>query len=355
MKKVLSTLLAVTLLLSFTACSKKQEDPDVTEPVITTTEAPVFTNPLTGKTGYNEAAVGKRPAAIVIENSPDARPQWGMKSADIVVEGEVEGGITRMLWLFADYTAVPSKMGPTRSARPSYVKISQWFDGVFVHWGGSASDGPYVGGYETIKKMGVNDLDGMKGGELFGRDTTRSTALEHRGIIHGDKLAKVLKDKKIRTDIKSEGVTEFKFFDERTELSDKSAVKVNLKFASTTATRVFNYSKKDKKYHCNDWENDASFTNLLILKSPTDRYTVGKKNTTYVNYQLAGGDGVLVSNGTKLAVTWAISGNKVTVKDKDGKEVKLNVGKTYIGMCSSDDGGKVGITPAPETTTEAQQ
>ena len=35
-------------------------------------------NPLTGIEGYNEDAVGKRPVAVVVENSPDARPQWGI-------------------------------------------------------------------------------------------------------------------------------------------------------------------------------------------------------------------------------------------------------------------------------------
>ena len=39
---------------------------------------PVVYNPLTGIEGYNEAAVGKRPIALVVENDPKARPQWGI-------------------------------------------------------------------------------------------------------------------------------------------------------------------------------------------------------------------------------------------------------------------------------------
>lgn len=54
--------------------------------------------------------------ALVVENAQAARPQWGINSPDIIVEGEVEGGETRMLWLFADYTSVPDKIGPMRSA-----------------------------------------------------------------------------------------------------------------------------------------------------------------------------------------------------------------------------------------------
>ena len=83
---------------------------------------PVVYNPLTGIEGYNEAAVGKRPIALVVENDPKARPQWGIddpeKSPDIILEGEMEGGETRTLWFYADMNSLPSQVGPLRSARP---------------------------------------------------------------------------------------------------------------------------------------------------------------------------------------------------------------------------------------------
>ena len=82
------------------------------------------------------------------------------------MEGEVEGGITRMLWLYADYSDVPSKVGPVRSARTSYVRFSRFFDAVYIHWGGSHSRAGYVGGYDTIAAEGVDDLDGMNGGSV---------------------------------------------------------------------------------------------------------------------------------------------------------------------------------------------
>ena len=56
----------------------------------------------------------------------------------------MEGGETRMLWLFADYTSVPDKIGPMRSARPPYIRFSEMFDAVFIHWGQSKSKGSYV-------------------------------------------------------------------------------------------------------------------------------------------------------------------------------------------------------------------
>ena len=39
----------------------------------------------------------RRPSAVMIENSPDARPQSGLSNADIVFEIVAEGGVTRFM------------------------------------------------------------------------------------------------------------------------------------------------------------------------------------------------------------------------------------------------------------------
>ena len=127
---------------------------------------PAYTNPLTGEADYSPSKLSKRPVAVVVENHPQARPQWAIDTPDIIMEGEVEGGITRMLWIYVDYSDVPSKVGPVRSARPSYVRFSRFFDAVYIHWGGSHSRAGYVGGYDTIAAEGVDDLDGMNGGSV---------------------------------------------------------------------------------------------------------------------------------------------------------------------------------------------
>jgi len=129
------TMVGTTLLAS---CG----EPEPEEP------APLPSNSLTGFTtadGYDESADDRRVVAFVVENTPDARPQWGMDdenySPDIVLQGEVEGGITRMLWFYADYEKLPEIIGPTRSARPPYIRFSELFDAIFIHWGMSHSKG----------------------------------------------------------------------------------------------------------------------------------------------------------------------------------------------------------------------
>lgn len=64
-----------------------------------------------------------RPLLIVkVDNAPKARPQAGINEADVVVEEEVEGGVTRFATFFHSRDA-PS-VGPVRSARSTDVFLA---------------------------------------------------------------------------------------------------------------------------------------------------------------------------------------------------------------------------------------
>ena len=345
MKKALSIVLCILMIAALFGCGKKEEPTTTatttTTTTTTTTAAPVYVNPLTGKEGYNKSAVGKRPVAIVVENLRPARPQWGIGSSDIIVEGEVEGGISRMLWIYADYTSVPEKVGPIRSARPSYVKFSEFFDSVYIHWGGSHSKGSYTGGYGVIKKDKVDDIDGMNGGELFGRDRTRNVSSEHRGILNGKKIPAAIKKKGFRTKLDEDKFSNLEFNESKVAAGSEKAKIISQKFSSRTDTRKFTY--KDGKYHCSDWETDVKFQNVIILTDATKYITTPYKgsSTTYVNYQFTGSDGYYASKGTQTRIKWEVKNNKLYLKDLNGNPLKLNQGKSYIGLVSSNNGGKV--------------
>ena len=89
-------------------------------PVVVAHKAPeVYYSPLTGLKVADQAATTKPVTAVMLENSPSARPQSGVKQAEVVYEAIAEAGITRFLALYQQNK--PTMIGPVRSLRPYYI------------------------------------------------------------------------------------------------------------------------------------------------------------------------------------------------------------------------------------------
>jgi hypothetical protein len=120
-------------------------------------------SPLTGMP-VSEANKNRPVTAIMIENSPDARPQSGLRDAGVIYEAIAEGGITRFLTLFQE--AQPSYIGPVRSVRPYYLDWLAPFDASVAHVGGSLDALQQVRG-------GMKDLDQFFNSSAYTRITQR--------------------------------------------------------------------------------------------------------------------------------------------------------------------------------------
>ncbi|GAJ04225.1 unnamed protein product, partial [marine sediment metagenome] len=102
--------------------------------------------------GISGEVWNSRPIAVMIENSPDSRPQSGLIYADMVFEVVDEGGVTRYVAVYSSYDA--DITGPVRSARPYYAEIARSFDPIYAFWG------TYPEGYDIIRKLDMDVLDG---------------------------------------------------------------------------------------------------------------------------------------------------------------------------------------------------
>ncbi len=116
-------------------------------------EAPKFYSAMTGTLVTDEATTKQAVTAIMIENSPDARPQSGLKNSGVVFEAIAEGGITRFLALYQQEK--PALVGPVRSVRMYYVDWLAAFNASVAHVGGSAAALAEVrsGGYRDIDQF----------------------------------------------------------------------------------------------------------------------------------------------------------------------------------------------------------
>lgn len=64
--------------------------------------------------------------AVKIDNAPRARPHTGLNSADIIYVEQVEGGLSRLMAVYA--SKLPKAIGPVRSARESDLELLRQFD-----------------------------------------------------------------------------------------------------------------------------------------------------------------------------------------------------------------------------------
>jgi len=195
-------------ILSLTGCQKQTKIWENIDGAISSCEIdqtafakiiPRNQNLLTGIGDLSEEAIGKRPVAVMVNNIEQALPQYGISQADIIFEIPVEGSITRLMAVYADYTKLPD-ICPIRSCRYYYPAIAKGFDAFYVHWGSDQSILDYV------NSLGIDRYDGMANPHgLFSRDKNRRSqgySMEHTGYFKGTEFAAALEADGKRTDLK---------------------------------------------------------------------------------------------------------------------------------------------------------
>ena len=167
MRRELRCLLVVAF-LGLAACAKHAAPPPKPSPTPKPTPLPVYS--LLNGVQVTPKSGDHRIAAVMIDNYPiDARPQSGLRDADIVYEAEAEGGITRYLALFLEKT--PAQIGPVRSARTYFVDLARPYNPLYAHAGGNDD---VWGPLKDLKEAGFADMEQIVGTpEAFWRDPSR--------------------------------------------------------------------------------------------------------------------------------------------------------------------------------------
>lgn len=336
--KTLSLIFALTLIVTaFTGCGGKEEEPTTTEPttVITTEPPVVYRNPLTGEAGYNEELIGNRPVMVVVENHPQSRPQWGLTSSDIVFEMVAEGGITRMILMYADASRLPDKIGPVRSTRHYFLDLAEGYDAIFTHFGQST----YA--KQQLANHDIDNINGYFDGSYFSRDKSRNVDSEHTAYTTKEWVTKAIADKEYRTTLKDNYTDAFQFnIDGNEVLKDGSCVTATVSFSSSY-TYTLDYDKQENVYYSSLNGNpfmdsngtQQNFENIVILYTNISAIAGDTKNR--VDFDLSEGEGRYISNGSYEDISWkkGDSTDMLKLYDSEGEELKLNTGRTYIAIC----------------------
>lgn len=303
---------------------------------------PMFFNNLSGLPCEQEITT-KRPVAVMINNIKNALPQHGIADADIIYECIVEGGITRLMAIYSDYTKLPL-IGSVRSSRDYYIDLAQAHDAIYVHCGGSPD------AYSAISSRKIDNIDGVNGCHTEAsafwkdKDRVRNMGYEHASMTNGQSLSTAIQEMGFRTQIADGFSHPLSFSKEETNPSETLANRIDIMY-SQYAKAYFDYDIEAKTYlkgqfgkaHTDrnvDEETPISFKNILILGSSYQLISGDEKNRLDLFFT-GTGNGFYVSNGFVKNIVWkkADRQSPYSLYEQDGiTPLVINPGKTYIGI-----------------------
>lgn len=288
-------------------------------------------SPLTGVEVSESDA--KRPVtAVMIENSPDARPQSGLKESGVVFESIAESGITRFLVLYQE--AKPGVIGPVRSVRPHFASWVSAFDAGLAHVGGS--DIPLA----KLRGGEIRDLDQFFNAGAYYRSSDRYAP---HNMYTSDQGLQELNSAK---GYNSSTFTTWPRTKKAKAKASKTPTAQSIDVPISTGLFAVRYqwdaesntyARQQGGIAHLDRERGQIAPNVVIAMQVPHDIIAESNGFRYPNV-IGSGKAWIFQNGTITDATWSKANDKtqVTFQDSNGKEVALNPGQTWISAIRTD-------------------
>lgn len=356
-KQLVSAMLVLSMAISLIGCGKKDAEEDVAEISTIEPEEEVeavddsvafwdqtsedgrVRSYLTGD--WVDANYGRqRPVAVMIENTKACLPQYGIGNAGVIYECVVEGGITRMMAIFDDYSGL-DQIGNIRSSRPYYVYFASEYDAIYMHAGGNPAAFELIDDKNLVDNLNALTLEGKKGSSA----SYRTGKSEHTLYTNSDGIDIGIKKLGYDTTLPSNYEPHFKFAEDGNTLeSGKDCQAIQLYYYTNKPYWIYN--EEDGlyyRYEFNQKQVDAvsgqQLTAKNIIIQNVDWWTY--EGSQYLGYLLSynTGTGKFISNGKMIDIVWSKDGDTDVTHYYDlntGEEIQLNVGTTWIQACQKE-------------------
>ena len=284
--------------------------------------------PITG-VDVSEEAAAKPVTAVMIENSTDARPQSGLKSADLVMEAVAEGGITRFVALFQQGN--PESIGPIRSARPYYVELAKTFDAAYVHAGGSPD------GLQRVADLGVKDMSAFDNDGTYIRISSRAAPHNLYSSMAN------LDIKRAQLGYTSSSFTTWTHKSDTPQTPTANTIHFNMSGVYYNPDYTYDIATNSYRRSINgEPQTDASpgegVDPQIMPKVLISLVTSKGQSGQYSTYQLTGsGTMVVFQDGIVSEGTWTkdSASSQFIFKDKNGLDFSFNKGQIWMTLLGS--------------------
>lgn len=288
-----------------------------------------YYSPLTGRQVEDEAATKQPTTAIMIENSPEARPQSGLKQAGIVYEAVAEGGITRFIALYQQEK--PQLVGPVRSLRIYYLDWAVPYQASIAHVGGS---------YNALQEVkNYRDIDQSFNAGSYWRTSDRYAP--HNMYTNFERLDALNRSKDYKESV-------FKSFDraDGKKSEEPNATSIDINFSSPTFNTHYDYNPETNTYarslagapHVD--REDGQITPDVVVAIKVEAVSRGGADGYEDIVTEGSGQAYIFQNGTVQEVTWKKEGRNAPLQliNAEEKPIKLNRGQTWVAAITSRGG-----------------
>lgn len=296
---------------------------DTSEETEETTAALPYAFPLNGLPA-EEDRKSIRPIAVVIENSITAYPQAGLIHSDLIYEVMVEGGITRFIAMYHSGLQEDTVLGPLRSVRHDFYELTQEYDAVMIHSGGSPK------AYALIQSKQVKDIDEITMGGPFYRSKDRRAPHNLYASVRNLKAFSVKKGYKDDSELQP-----LPFYTTEEPAGEPADV-VNIAYHAKYGVK-YEYSRDAGEYkrfmrgkpHIDHTTGVHLSANNVVIQFAKHKST-DKEDRQEIDL-VGEGKGFIAQNGVYTPIVWkkASAAARTILYTEDGKEVLFVPGKTF--------------------------
>jgi hypothetical protein len=317
-----------------------------------------FYSPLTGAQVENEALTKQAVTAIMIENSPDARPQSGLKNSGVVFEAIAEGGITRFLAVYQEQK--PQLIGPVRSVRMYYVDWAAAFNASIAHIGGSSA------ALAEVRNGTYRDIDQFFNAGAYWRATDRYaphnvytsfekldelnkskgyTASEFTGFTRKDSEAYKAPETTAPAESEENGTTS----PGNPGPVETTAGQINVTISSGLYNSSYIYNAATNTYDRSQAgephldREDGQISPRVVVVLDVQQSTIFEDGYRESINAIGEGTAHIFQDGIVKKVTWkkGSKAEQIRFVDESGKDVALARGQTWITAVPTNRGGGV--------------
>ncbi len=348
MKKLL--LVTSILLLSsafLIGCGDKKSNTTMNQQDQTQSQLQTQTNAIPDQNaqqdGLTISQTTERPVAVMIDNEGIAKTRHaGLDKAYIVYEMIAEGGETRMMALFKGIN--PENIGPVRSSRHYFIHYAMEHDPVYVHFGWS----PLA--QVAIKKLHVNNINCLYD-NIYWRNPKKRGDWQN-AFTSMENIKKMMAKKKYRDTTE---VSVFKYSPSEIGLDEGiKAFNVKIPYTGLRVSTNYEYDETNKVYKQflgtkphTDSISGIQYTARNIIITAVKNYILndGQRKGRQQMNTVGSGKGYLITNGKAIKITWEKSSEtaKSIYRDKNGNEIMLNNGQTWIHIIPTQSYNKLTI------------